>query len=91
MIRIYVIGIHGYGVDYGCCDIFSNQEYYEVTTDKLGSILYDILKSHPFTEYKIILEYNTDTSALPRNGEDIVRSTNNKGNSRNTEIKSSVV
>ena len=62
MIRIYVKGIHGYGVDYGCCDTFSNQEYYEVTIDKLGSTLYDILKRHPFTEYKIILEYNTDTS-----------------------------
>ena len=62
MIRIYVKGIHGYGVDYGCCDTFSNQEYYEVTIDKLGSTIYDILNRHPFTEYKIILEYNTDTS-----------------------------
>ena len=63
MIRIYVKGIHGYGVDYGCCDMFSNQEYYKITIDKLGSTLYDILNRHPFTEYKIILEYNTDTSA----------------------------
>ena len=50
--------------------------------------------SHQGEARKIIeelLEYNTDTSALPRNGEDIVRPTNNKGNSRNTEIKSSVV
>ena len=50
--------------------------------------------SHQGEARKIIeelLEYNTDTSALPRNGEDIVRSTNNKENSRNTEIKSSVV
>ena len=37
MIRIYVKGIHGYGVDYGCCDIFSNQEYCEVTIDKFGN------------------------------------------------------
>ena len=74
MIRIYVKGIHGYGVDYGCCDIFSNQEYYEVTIDKLGSTLYDILNRHPFTENKIILEYNTDTSAgHPTKDDDIVR------------------
>ena len=75
MIKIYVKGIHGYGVDYGCCDIFSNQEYYEVTIDKLGSTLYDILNRHPFTEYKIILEYNTDTSAghPTFEGDDIVR------------------
>ena len=74
MIKIYVKGIHGYGVDCGCCDIFSNQEYYEVTIDELGSTLYDILNRHPFTEYKIILEYNTDTSAgHPAKDDDIVR------------------
>lgn len=72
MIRIY--GIHGYGVNYGCCNIFSNQEYYKVTIDKLGNTLYDILNRHPFTEYKIILEYNTDTSAgRPIKDDDIVR------------------
>ena len=74
MIKIYVKGIHGCGVDYGCCDIFNNQEYYEVTIDKLGSTLYDILNRHPFTEYKIILEYNTNTSAgHPATDDDIVR------------------
>ena len=35
-------------------------------------------------------ESNADTSALPGNGEDIVRSTDNKINSRNIEIKSSI-
>ena len=74
MIRIYVKEIHGYVVDYGCCDIFSNQEYYEVTVDKLGSTLYNILNRHLFTEHKIILEYNTDTSAEhPEKDDDIVR------------------
>ena len=75
MIRIYVKGIHGYGVDYRCCDMFSNQEYYKITIDKLGSTLYDILNRHPFTEYKIILEYNTDTSAghPVKKDDDIVR------------------
>ena len=43
------------------------------------------------TNNRVLRDSNVDTSALPRNGEDIVRSTNNKENSRNTEIKSSVV
>lgn len=74
MIRIYVKEIHGYEVDYGFYDIFSNREYYEVTIDKLGSTLYDILNRHPFTEYKIILEYNNNTSAgHPVKDDDIVR------------------
>lgn len=74
MIRIYVKEIYGYEVDYGFYDIFSNQEYYEVTIDKLGSTLYDILNRHPFTEYKIILEYNNNTSAgHPVRDDDIVR------------------
>ena len=55
MIKIYVKGMHGYGVDYGCCNVFSSLEYYETTIDELGKILYSILNKHPFTEYKISL------------------------------------
>lgn len=55
MIKIYVKGIHGYGVDYGCCNVFSSLEYYETTIDELGKTLYNILNKHPFTEYKIYL------------------------------------
>lgn len=74
MIRIYVKEIRECEVEYGFYDIFSNQEYYEVTIDKLGSTLYDILNRHPFTEYKIILEYNNNTSAgHPVKDGDIVR------------------
>ena len=47
--------MHGYGVDYGCCNVFSSLEYYETTIDELGKILYSILNKHPFTEYKISL------------------------------------
>ena len=53
MIKICVKGMHGYGVDYGCCNVFSSLEYYETTIDKLGKTLYNILNKHPFIEYKI--------------------------------------
>ena len=42
------------------------------------------------TNSRVLRDSNADTSALPGNGEDIVRTTDNKTNSRNTEIKSSV-
>lgn len=42
------------------------------------------------TNSRVLRDGNADTSALPSNGEDIVRTTDNKINSRNTEIKSSV-
>lgn len=42
------------------------------------------------TNSRVLRDSNADTSALPGNGEDIVRTTDNKINSRNTEIKSSV-
>lgn len=59
--KIKVIGIHGYGVDYGCLDCFSRFENYECSMEDFGKIIYQILQTHPFTEYRI--EYNTDTSA----------------------------
>lgn len=76
--KIKVIGIHGYGVDYGCLDSFSWFEQYEYSPQDFGKILYQILQSHPFTEYHI--EYNTDTSTrYPTNeGNDIVRPHINK-------------
>ena len=52
----------------------------------LGS---DILEGSE-TNSRVLRDSNADTSALPGNGEDIVRTTDNKTNSRNTEIKSSV-
>lgn len=55
MIKIYVKGLHGYGVDYGCCNVFSSLKYYETTIDELEKTLYNILNKHPFTEYKIYL------------------------------------
>lgn len=42
------------------------------------------------TNSRVLRDSNADTSALPGNGEDIVRSTDNKINSRNIEIKSSI-
>lgn len=72
--KIEVIGIHGYGVDYGCLNSFSWFEQYECSLQDFGKTLYQILQSHPFTEYRI--EYNIDTSALLCNAdEDIVRPT----------------
>lgn len=49
----------------------------------------DILEGSE-TNSRVLRDGNADTSALPSNGEDIVRTTDNKINSRNTEIKSSV-
>ena len=68
---IRVIGIKGYGINHGCCDLFSNVEYYKCTIEDFGRILYDILNKHPFEEYHI--EYNIDTSALRYQNDDIVR------------------
>lgn len=42
------------------------------------------------TNSRVLRDGNADTSALPENGEDIVRTTDNKINSRNIEIKSSI-
>ena len=42
------------------------------------------------TNSRVLRDSNADTSALPGNGEDIVRTTDNKINSRNIEIKSSI-
>ena len=52
----------------------------------LGS---DILEGSE-TNSRVLRDSNADTSALPGNGEDIVRTTDNKINSRNIEIKSSI-
>ena len=49
----------------------------------------DILEGSE-TNSRVLRDSNADTSALPSNGEDIVRATDNKINSRNAEIKSSV-
>lgn len=54
--KIKVIGIHGYGVDYGCTDCCSWFEQYECSFQHFGTVLYQILQKHPFTEYRI--EYN---------------------------------
>lgn len=70
--NISVIGIRGYGITHGCCDIFSNVLYYKCSIEEFGNLLYEILNKHPFEEYYI--EYNTDTSALHHQNDDIVRS-----------------
>ena len=49
----------------------------------------DILEGSE-TNSRVLRDGNTDTSALPGNGEDIVRTTDNETNSRNMEIKSSI-
>lgn len=59
--NIRVIGIRGYGITYGCCDIFSKVLYYKCNIEEFGNLLYEILNKHPFEEYYI--EYNIDTSA----------------------------
>ena len=71
--NIKVIGIRGYGITYGCCDIFSNVLYYKCNIGEFGNLLYEILNKHPFEEYYI--EYKIDTSAghPTFEGDDIVR------------------
>lgn len=69
--NIRVIGIRGYGINYGCCDTFSKIQYHKCSIEEFGNFLYKILNSHPFEEYHI--EYNTDTSALHYQNDDIVR------------------
>jgi hypothetical protein len=69
--NIGVIGIRGYGITHGCCDIFSNVLYYKCSIEEFGNLLYEILNKHPFEEYYI--EYNIDTSALHYQNDDIVR------------------
>ena len=54
--NIRVIGIRGYGITHGCCDIFSNVLYYKCSIEEFGNLLYEILNKHPFEEYYI--EYN---------------------------------
>lgn len=69
--NIIAIGIRGYGITHGCCDIFSNVLHYKCNIEEFGNLLYEILNKHPFEEYYI--EYNIDTSALHYQNDDIVR------------------
>ena len=51
--RIEIIGNRGYGIDYGCCNIFSKFTIIDCTLETLGKQLYSILNYPEFEDYTV--------------------------------------
>lgn len=51
--KVLVTGNIGYGVTYGCCDVFSRFCEYECSIEQLGKLLYNILTHPPFEDFNI--------------------------------------